>query len=96
MAMPPQLARGLLAKRYSHCRDPRPVAEELAQIDVNDLHIPRDQRTYTAPHISLFLNTNRITFPLGSQPYATSATTPPYQARAATGKTRKTTPHSSA
>jgi hypothetical protein len=53
MAMPPQLARGLLAKRYSHCRDPRPVAEELAQIDVNDLHIPRDQRTYTAPHISL-------------------------------------------
>jgi hypothetical protein len=23
MAMPPQLQRGLLAKRYSHCRDPR-------------------------------------------------------------------------
>ncbi len=53
MAMPPQLQRGLLAKRYSHCRDPRPIAEELTQINVNDLHIPRDQQTYTAPNISL-------------------------------------------
>jgi hypothetical protein len=53
MAMPPQLQRGLLARRYSHCRDPRPIAEELSQIDVNDLHIPRDQRTYSAPNISL-------------------------------------------
>jgi hypothetical protein len=51
--MPPQLAKGLLVKRYSQCRDPRPIAEELAQININDLHIPRDQQTYSAPNISL-------------------------------------------
>jgi hypothetical protein len=53
MAMPPQLQRGLLARRYSHCRDPRPIAEELSQINVNELHIPRDHKTYSAPNISL-------------------------------------------
>ena len=53
MAMPKQLQRGLLVKRYSQCRDPRPIAEELSQININDLNIPRDQKTYTAPNISL-------------------------------------------
>ena len=53
MAMPPQLQRGLLSRRYSHCRDPRPIAEELSQINVNELHIPRDHKTYSAPNISL-------------------------------------------
>lgn len=53
MAMPPQLQKGLLARRYSQCRDPRPIAEELSQININDLHIPRDHKTYTAPNISL-------------------------------------------
>ena len=53
MVMPPQLKRGLLAKRYSQCRDPRPIAEELSQININDLNIPRDHKTYTAPNISL-------------------------------------------
>jgi hypothetical protein len=53
MAMPPQLQKGLLVRRYSQCRDPRPIAEELAQININDLHVPRDQQTYTAPNISL-------------------------------------------
>jgi hypothetical protein len=53
VAMPPQLQRGLIAKRYSQCRDPRPIAEELSQINVNDLHIPRDHKTYSAPNISL-------------------------------------------
>jgi hypothetical protein len=51
--MPPQLQRGLLVKRYSQCRDPRPIAEELSHTNINDLNIPRDHKTYSAPNISL-------------------------------------------
>jgi hypothetical protein len=52
MAMPRQLARGLWAKRQSGRREQRPLAECLPHINVNDLPIPRDYKTYTAPNIS--------------------------------------------
>jgi hypothetical protein len=47
--MPPQLARAKRPKRS----EPRPLAECLTRINVNDLDIPRDYQTYTAPNISL-------------------------------------------
>jgi hypothetical protein len=53
MVMPPQLARGLRARRLSGRTEQRPLAECLPHINVNDLKIPRDHKTYTAPHISL-------------------------------------------
>src|SRR5262249_20240035 len=53
MAMPAQMARGLWAKRQSRRREQRPLAECLPSINVNDLRIPRDYKTYTAPNISL-------------------------------------------
>jgi hypothetical protein len=53
MAMPPQLARGLQAKRQSRRREPRPLAECLPHINVNDLPIPRDYQIHVAPNISL-------------------------------------------
>jgi hypothetical protein len=53
MAMPAQLARGLWAKRQSRRCEQRPLAECLPSINVNDLRIPRDYKTYTAPNISL-------------------------------------------
>jgi len=53
MAMPRQLARGLWAKRQSRRREQRPLAECLPHINVNNLRIPRDYKTYTAPLISL-------------------------------------------
>ena len=46
--MPPQLARAKRPKRS----EPRPLAECLPHINVNDLPIPRDYKTYTAPNIS--------------------------------------------
>jgi hypothetical protein len=49
MAMPIQLARARRPKRS----EPRPLAECLPRINVNDLKIPRDHKTYSAPHISL-------------------------------------------
>jgi hypothetical protein len=51
--MPWQLARGLRAKRQSRRTEQRPLAEYLPHINVNDLPIPRDYKTYTAPYISL-------------------------------------------
>ena len=54
--MPRQLQRGLLNKRYSqHSKrsTPKPLAECLPRINVNDLKIPRDYKTYSAPNISL-------------------------------------------
>src|SRR5437764_810113 len=51
--MPPQLARGLRASRQSHRTEQRPLAECLPHINANDLQIPRDYKTYTAPWISL-------------------------------------------
>ena len=52
MAMPAQLARGLRARRQSRRQEQRPLAECLPHINVNDLPIPRDYQTYTAPNIS--------------------------------------------
>jgi hypothetical protein len=52
MAMPAQLARGLREKRQSGRKEQRPLAECLPQINVNDLSIPRDHKTYIAPNIS--------------------------------------------
>jgi hypothetical protein len=46
--MPPQLARAKRPKRTT----PRPLAECLTRINVNDLQVPRDYKTYTAPDIS--------------------------------------------
>jgi hypothetical protein len=52
MAMPPQLAKGLRVRRQSRRQEQRPLAECLPHINVNDLPIPRDYITYTAPNIS--------------------------------------------
>src|SRR5262245_20550701 len=49
MPMPPQLARAKRPKRS----EPRPLAECLPHINVNDLDVPRDHKTYTLPNISL-------------------------------------------
>src|SRR5262249_36445655 len=49
MAMPPQLARAKRPKRL----EPRPIAECLPSINVNDLQIPRDYAALTLPNISL-------------------------------------------
>src|SRR5262249_18781226 len=48
MAMPPQLRNAKRPKRF----EPRPLAETLPHINVNDLGVPRDYRTYTS-NISL-------------------------------------------
>src|SRR6516225_7660499 len=53
MPMPRQLARGLWARHHSRRREQRPLAECLPHINVNDLRIPRDYKTYIAPYISL-------------------------------------------
>jgi hypothetical protein len=53
MAMPPQLARGLQAKRQSRRCEQRPLAECLPHINANDLPIPRDYQIHVAPNISL-------------------------------------------
>src|SRR5262245_15220293 len=37
MAMPPQLERGLLAKRYSRRTEQRPLVEQLPRLDIDDL-----------------------------------------------------------
>src|SRR5262249_35525487 len=48
MAMPPQLRNAKRPKRS----EPRPLAETLPHINVNDLDVPRNHRTYTS-NISL-------------------------------------------
>ena len=48
MPMPWQLARGLWARRQSRRREPRPIAETLPHINVNDLDVPHDHKTYTS------------------------------------------------
>ena len=53
MAMPWQLQRGLIERRRSRRREPRPIAESLPAISVNDLQIPRDYATITLPNIGL-------------------------------------------
>jgi hypothetical protein len=53
MAMPWQLQRGLLERRYSRRTERKPLVENLPAINVNDLKIPRDYKTYTTPNISL-------------------------------------------
>jgi hypothetical protein len=47
MAMPPQLARGLQAKRQSRRGEQRPIVEQLPYININDLRqaIPRNYGT---------------------------------------------------
>jgi hypothetical protein len=52
MAMPWQLREGL-KRRPKGKFPPRPIAEQLPSVNVNDLQIPRDHRTYVAPNISL-------------------------------------------
>ena len=53
MAMPWQLQRGLMERRRSRRTASRPIAENLPSINVNDLKIPRDYKTYTLPNIGL-------------------------------------------
>jgi hypothetical protein len=45
-------ARGLRARRQSRRQEQRPLAECLPHINVNDLPIPRDYKSYTCPNIS--------------------------------------------
>jgi len=52
MPMPWQLARGLRAKRQFRSTEQRPLAETLPHVNVNDLQVPRDYKTYVAPSIS--------------------------------------------
>jgi hypothetical protein len=52
MGMPWQLKVGLYNKRKYRRTEQRPIAETLPHINVNDLNIPRDYKTYTAPNIS--------------------------------------------
>jgi hypothetical protein len=51
MPMPWQL-RNAKRRRPRHS-EPRPTIELMPAININDLPIPRDYKTYTAPHISL-------------------------------------------
>jgi hypothetical protein len=53
MTMPWQLREGL--RRRPKGAPPRPIAEQLPSINVNELPIPSlyDHKTFTAPHISL-------------------------------------------
>jgi len=53
MAMPPQLARGLRERKQSGRTTSRPIAEQLPQININHLKVPRDGQTHVAPNISL-------------------------------------------
>ena len=46
--MPPQLARSDRRRKS----ESRPLAETLPHINVNDLQVPRDYKTYVAPNIS--------------------------------------------
>src|SRR5258706_5155973 len=65
MAMPWQLQRGLLERRYSRRTEPKPLVENLPAINVNHLGIPRDYKTYTAPNISFrhpHINNVRLSF----------------------------------
>jgi hypothetical protein len=48
-----QLKVGLYNKRKSRSQEPKPIAETLPHINVNDLDVPRDYKTYLAPNISL-------------------------------------------
>jgi hypothetical protein len=52
MTMPWQLKVGLYNKRKHGRPEQRPIAETLPHINVNDLDIPRDYKTYVAPSIS--------------------------------------------
>jgi hypothetical protein len=51
MAMPWQPAEGLKHFRKLKLR-PRPIAEKLPHININDLQIPTDDRIHTLPNIS--------------------------------------------
>src|SRR5262249_11994055 len=55
MAMPWQLRRGLMERRKSRRREPRPIAECLPSININDLsqQIPRNYATITLPNAGL-------------------------------------------
>jgi hypothetical protein len=53
MAMPWQLRRGLMERRKSRRREPRPIAESMPSISINDLKIPRDYATITLPNAGL-------------------------------------------
>jgi hypothetical protein len=63
MAMPWQLKVGLYNKKKSGRTEQRPLAETLPHINVNDLDVPRDYKTYIAPNISMrypHINTMKI------------------------------------
>jgi hypothetical protein len=53
MTMPWQLRKGLLERRYSRRTERKPLAENLPQINVNDLKLPRDYAILRLPNISL-------------------------------------------
>jgi hypothetical protein len=64
MAMPKQLEEGLRRHRALKLR-PRPIAEQLPSININDLEIPTDGKIYTLPNFSLrypFLATARLSW----------------------------------
>jgi hypothetical protein len=50
--MPKQLREGL-RRHPKGSRPPRPIAEQLPSINVNDLPVPRDYKNYTLPNVSL-------------------------------------------
>jgi hypothetical protein len=56
MTMPWQLKVGLYSKRKYDRTEQRPIAETLPHINVNDLNIPRDYKTYVAPNISFSIS----------------------------------------
>jgi hypothetical protein len=51
MPMPWQLRNA--KRRRSRHSEPRPTIELMPAININDLPIPRDYKTYTTPNISL-------------------------------------------
>lgn len=52
--MPKQLEAGLRKRRAMKVKpEPKPIAEQLPRIDIAELRIPRDCKTYTLPNVSL-------------------------------------------
>ena len=50
--MPWQLKKGLEERRRLGRTTPRPICEQLPQININHLKVPRDYKTYTYPNVS--------------------------------------------
>ena len=50
--MPWQLKKGLEERRRLGRTTPRPICEQLPQININHWKVPRDYKTYTFPNVS--------------------------------------------